>query len=87
MSKFNLGGLVDAVAYGSLNEILGLGRSKDGVSRPNRYEVTLLPPTGSAGTGTSKNTNIFSLTNSRLSRKTTFRLVNIWKCAQLFLLT
>lgn len=60
MSKFNLGGLVDAVAYGSLNEILGLGRSKDGVSRPNRYEVTLLPPTGSAGTGTSKNTNIFS---------------------------
>ena len=60
MSKFNLGGLVDAVAIGSLNEILSLGRSKDGISRPNRYEVTLLPPTGSAGTGASKNTNIFT---------------------------
>ena len=36
MAKFNLGGLVDAVAIGSINEILGLGRSKDGVSRPNR---------------------------------------------------
>ena len=60
MAKFNLGGLVDAVAIGSINEILGLGRSKDGVSRPNRYEVTLLPPTGSRGSGMSKNTNIFS---------------------------
>jgi hypothetical protein len=60
MAKFNLGGLVDAVAIGSINEILGLGRSKDGISRPNRYEVTLLPPTGSRGTGMSKNTNIFT---------------------------
>jgi len=50
MPKFNLGGLVDAVAYGALDEILGMGRSDDGISRPNKYEVTLYPPTGSAGT-------------------------------------
>ena len=50
MSLFNKGGLVDALAYGTLNEILGLGNSTDGMSRPNRYEVTLLPPTGTAGT-------------------------------------
>mgnify|MGYP000391220238 FL=1 len=43
------GGLIDALAYGTLNEILGMGRSSDGISRPNRYEVTLLPPTGSRG--------------------------------------
>ena len=43
------GGLVDAVAFGALNEVLGEIRGKDGMSRPNRYEVTLFPPTGSAG--------------------------------------
>jgi len=59
MPKFNLGGLVDAVAYGALDEILGMGRSDDGISRPNKYEVTLYPPTGSAGTKGSSS-NIFS---------------------------
>jgi len=43
------GGLVDAVAFGALNEVLGEFRGKDGLSRPNRYEVTLYPPTGSSG--------------------------------------
>ena len=53
------GGLVDAVAFGALNEVLGEIRGKDGISRPHRYEVTLFPPTG---TGGSKGTgsNIFS---------------------------
>ena len=35
------GGLVDAVAFGALNEVLGEIRGKDGISRPHRYEVTL----------------------------------------------
>ena len=60
MPKFNFGGLVDAVAYGTLDEILGMGRSKDGISKPSRYEVTLFPPTGSRGTGASGNSNIFT---------------------------
>ena len=43
------GGLVDAVAFGALNEVLGIFKSDDGVSRPHRYEVTLFPPTGTKG--------------------------------------
>ena len=43
------GGLVDAVAFGALNEVLGEIRGKDGMSRPHRYEVTLFPPSGSRG--------------------------------------
>ena len=43
------GGLVDAVSFGALNEVLGEFRGKDGISRPHRYEVTLYPPTGSSG--------------------------------------
>ena len=49
MSLFNTNGLVDAIAYGTLNEILGITNSKDGMSRPNRYEVTLFPPSGTRG--------------------------------------
>ena len=49
MSLFNTNGLIDAVAYGTLNEILGTTNSKDGMSRPNRYEVTLFPPSGTRG--------------------------------------
>ena len=43
------GGLVDAVAFGALNEVLGIFKSDDGISRPHRYEVTLFPPTGTKG--------------------------------------
>ena len=53
------GGLVDAVAFGALNEVLGEIRGKDGMSRPHRYEVTLFPPTGNAGS-TGLGSNIFS---------------------------
>ena len=53
------GGLVDAVAFGALNEVLGEIRGKDGVSRPHRYEVTLFPPTGTGGSK-GLGTNIFS---------------------------
>ena len=53
------GGLIDAVAFGALNEVLGEIRGKDGMSRPNRYEVTLYPPTGSAGS-TGLGSNVFS---------------------------
>ena len=54
------GGLVETIAYGTLNEFLGMGRSDDGVSRPNRYEVTLLPPSGVRGSGGSGSSNIFA---------------------------
>ena len=53
------GGLVDAVAFGALNEVLGEIRGKDGISRPHRYEVTLFPPTGTGGS-TGLGSNIFT---------------------------
>ena len=59
MPKFNFGGLVDAVAYGALDEILGMGRSNDGIAKPNRYEVTLFPPSGQQGSR-GQSSNIFS---------------------------
>ena len=59
MPKFNFGGLVDAVAYGALDEILGMGRSNDGIAKPSRYEVTLFPPSGQQGSR-GQSSNIFS---------------------------
>tara|TARA_A100001388_G_scaffold275557_1_gene261330 strand:- start:726 stop:1457 length:732 start_codon:yes stop_codon:yes gene_type:complete len=59
MSLFNTNGLTDALAYGTLNEILGLGNGTDGMSRKNRYEVTLYPPTGARGSR-GNTTNVFS---------------------------
>ena len=59
MSLFNTNGLTDALAYGSLSEILGLGNSTNGMSRKSRYEVTLYPPTGSRGSR-GNTTNVFS---------------------------
>jgi len=59
MPKFNFGGLVDAVAYGALDEILGMGRSNDGIAKPSRYEVTLFPLSGQQGSR-GQSSNIFS---------------------------
>ena len=62
---FKIGSLVDTIAHGTLNEVLGLGRSTDGMSRPNKFEVTLFPPTGFAGnkgsTGNNKAPGIMGL--------------------------
>ena len=41
------GNAVSGAAFGTLNEVIGLYRSKDGIARPSRYEVVILPPTGS----------------------------------------
>ena len=65
MPKFNFGGLVDAVAYGALDEILGMGRSDNGIAKPSRYEVTLFPPSGQQGSRGQSN-NIFSKIDPQL---------------------
>ena len=41
------GSLVSGTAFGVINDVLGGYRSKDGIARPARYEVLILPPTGS----------------------------------------
>ena len=40
------GSLVSGTAFGVINDVLGGYRSKDGIARPARYEVVILPPTG-----------------------------------------
>ena len=73
------GGLVDTLAYGTLNEFLGMGRSKDGISRPNRYEVTLFPPSGVAGSGGSGNSSVFPSIMGELLGNGTVRAAGL-KC-------
>jgi hypothetical protein len=72
------GGLVDTLAYGTLNEFLGMGRSKDGISRPNKYEVTLFPPSGARGSKGS-GSNIFSSIMGELLGDGTVRATGL-KC-------
>ena len=59
---FNLGKLAEGPSYAVLNEILGEYRTNEGFSRPSRYEILLLPPTGVRGTASNGGdvTNIFS---------------------------
>ena len=40
------GSQVSGAAFGVINDVLGGMRSKDGIARPARYEVVILPPTG-----------------------------------------
>tara|TARA_B100000963_G_scaffold35748_1_gene26762 strand:+ start:600 stop:1352 length:753 start_codon:yes stop_codon:yes gene_type:complete len=40
------GSQVSGTAFGVINDVLGPMRSKDGIARPARYEVVILPPTG-----------------------------------------
>ncbi len=62
---FKFGSLIDTIAYGALDEFLGMGHSDDGMSRPNKYEVTLFPPSGfrgnKSGTGNNKAAGLMSL--------------------------
>ena len=81
MPKFNVGGLVDAVAYGTLDEILGMGRSDNGIARQNKYEVTLFPPTGQAGSR-GKSSNIFSKIMGEILGDGTVRATGL-KCEQI----
>jgi len=78
------GGLVETLAYGTLNEFLGMGRSSDGISRPNKYEVTLFPPTGSKGVGAGRSNNIFTSIMGELLGDGTVRATGL-KCESISL--
>jgi len=78
------GGLVETLAYGTLNEFLGMGRSKDGISRPNKYEVTLFPPTGTKGVGAGRSNNIFTSIMGELLGDGTVRATGL-KCESISL--
>ena len=55
--------LQDDVAHTRFNEVRANHFGYDGISRPNRYEVTLFPPTGARGSGgIAKTPNLFTAT-------------------------
>tara|TARA_B100000029_G_scaffold33924_1_gene32054 strand:+ start:238 stop:978 length:741 start_codon:yes stop_codon:yes gene_type:complete len=41
------GSAVSGIAFATINEVLAGYRTKDGIARPSRYEVVILPPSGS----------------------------------------
>ena len=43
------GNAASGPAFGLLNEVLSEFRSRDGIARPARYEVVILPPAGMQG--------------------------------------
>ena len=49
MSKFNFSNTLGGAAFGSLNAFLSHNASRDGYSKPNRYEVMIYLPAGVSG--------------------------------------
>ena len=63
--------LLDGFAYGVLNEVLAGFNGKDGYARPSRYEVILIPPSGSRGTNSGKKYNLYENVYSQFVQSTT----------------
>ena len=81
MSKFNFSNVLGGAAFGSLNAFLSHNASRDGYSKPNRYEVMIYLPAGvtngsAQGAGESA-TNVRGLKNNEASRRVSFRCDSI----------
>ena len=76
------GSALQGTAFAILNEILGTYRGKDGIARPSRYEVVLLPPSGTRGRRTNPNPNLFTQQLSEMTRDGTARNTSM-KCEQI----
>ena len=81
MSKFNFSNVLGGAAFGSLNAFLGHNASKDGYSKPNRYEVIIGLPSGSfgstSGSGNDASATVVRLLDSDASRRISFRCDSI----------
>ena len=76
-----LGNAVNGFAFGVLNELIGLMRSDEGIARPSRYEVILIPPAGSrSSSGISQNP--FATQLQQMSGDGTARSTSL-KCEQI----
>ena len=76
------GSALQGTAFAILNEILGTYRGKDGIARPSRYEVVLLPPSGTRGRRTNPNPNLFTQQLCEMTRDGTARNTSM-KCEQI----
>ena len=77
----NFSQLLGGAAFSSLNAILGHNASRDGYSKPNRYEVMIYLPAGvtngsAQGAGESA-TNVRGLKSSEAARRVSFRCDSI----------
>ena len=69
MSSFNFSNVLGGAAFGSLNAFLSHNASKDGYSKPNRYEVIIGLPSGALSSPESSGLDA-SATTVRLSQMT-----------------
>ena len=76
-----LGNAVNGFAFGVLNELIGLMRSDEGIARPSRYEVILIPPAGGrSSSGISQNpfaTQLQQMTGDGTARSASLKVENI----------
>ena len=81
MSKFNFSNVLGGAAFGSLNAFLSHNSSRDGYSKPNRYEVMIYLPAGVSGASVQdageSATNVKGLKNSEAARRVSFRCDSI----------
>ena len=81
MSKFNFSNTLGGAAFGSLNAFLSHNASRDGYSKPNRYEVMIYLPAGVSGASVQdageSATNVKGLKNSEAARRVSFRCDSI----------
>ena len=81
MSKFNFSNTLGGAAFGSLNAFLSHNSSRDGYSKPNRYEVMIYLPAGVSGASVQdageSATNVKGLKNSEAARRVSFRCDSI----------
>ena len=81
MSKFNFSNTLGGAVFGSLNAFLSHNASRDGYSKPNRYEVMIYLPAGVSGASVQdageSATNVKGLKNSEAARRVSFRCDSI----------
>ena len=77
MSRFNFSNVLGGAAFGSLNAFLQHNASRDGYSKPNRYEVILGLPSGAVSSpetsGKDASATTVRLLDSDAARRISFR--------------
>ena len=81
MSSFNFSNVLGGAAFGSLNAFLSHNSSKDGYSKPNRYEVIIGLPSGAVSSpdasGKDASATSVRLLDSNAARRISFRCDSI----------
>ena len=71
MPSFNLGKIFEGPAFGVLNEFIAEKRNVGGFALPSRYELKIIPPTGTRGTEPGANVNLASILMPQESKEKT----------------